>query len=441
MLQTREIPYSSDAEIGVLACAIHSEEAQAIVLETLKAIEFHIPANRMIFTAISRLYQRNSAIDVLTVSSELETMGVFEDAGGIPYIAMLVDAVPGFENAEHYCNIVHDKAVARKLIIAAKEIVDAAYGDIDLQELLDAAEGKIFNVSTDVRRTTIMDMDSLVWETMDEIEQRIRSEEKIFGVRSGLPKLDNLTTGYKRGTLNVIAGRPSMGKTALAINIAQYAAITHGTRSMIFSLEMSNIELIFRMLASQATVDVRDLTMGQLTTEEHEAVSKAAGILSNAPIFIDDQPFTTPLEIRAKSRRVAKEHGLDMIIIDYLQLMGMPNHKGTREQEISTISRFLKGLAKEMDIPVLAVSQLSRACEQREDKRPILSDLRESGAIEQDADTVLFVFREEIYTGAMSGDRDVDGQAELLLAKQRNGPIGKVTLRFFKEQTKFGDLI
>ncbi len=423
---------------------LQSQEAQATGIESLRSDEFYNPAYASIFEAMCRLYQKSEPIDSITLGNELKEMRQYDAVGGAAGIGKLIDYLPDFSNVATYCTIVHEKAVSRRLIEVAREIIEEAHTtDLDAQVLLDLAEGRIFGVSTDLRRTSIVSVRELVGPALSGIRERMASDDKVFGIKSGIPRLDSLTSGFKKGNLSIIAGRPSMGKTSLAINIAQQAAVTHGHKCLVFSLEMSDEELLLRMLANQAKINLKDLTDGNLTDGEFGRTKEAADLLSQAPIFIDDQPFTNPLEVRAKARRIAKENGgLDLIMVDYLQLMsGGDSIGGTREQEISGISRFLKGLAKELEIPVIALSQLSRQCETRENKRPILSDLRESGAIEQDADLVVFVYREEIYTGPFTSDgKDVDGEAELIVAKHRNGPTGLITLRFHKEYTTFGEI-
>lgn len=435
----RIIPHSDEAERGILSCMLQSENAQAVAMQSVHYSEFYDRRNRMIFEGISRLYERGEPIDTITVGDELKDKHQFDDAGGYQYLGSLIDVTPVFDNVDKYCKIVHEKAVKRRLIDNAKKVIDKSFDteNGELQDLLDYAEGAIFNVSSDVRRSTTVGIRDAVKETMALIQQRAESDSKVIGINTGIGILDQMTSGLVDGNMTILAGRPSMGKTALAVNIMEHAAVSQGVSSMMFSLEMSTSEVVQRMLASLANVNLLDIRTGNLDDRETERLANATTVLQEAPITIDDQPFTTPLEVRAKARRVAKERGLDFMIVDYLQLMGFPN-KGNREQEISSISRFLKGLAKEMNIPVLALSQLSRACEMRDDKRPILSDLRESGAIEQDADIVIFVFREEQYVGPVREDgENIEGIAELIVSKHRNGPTGKLTVNFDKEITKF----
>jgi replicative DNA helicase len=386
-----------------------------------------------------RLYSRGEVIDVVTLSDELKSAGELEGAGGMAYLARLVDAVPTSANIEYHCRILRDKSVLRKLIDSATDIVREAYdapaGEVD--DTLDRAEQRIFQIAQASQRQGFVWIKEILWPTFERIEE----PGSVTGVPSGFPDLDNLTAGFQKGDLIIVAGRPSMGKTALAMNIVQHAAIDKEVPVAVFSLEMSKEALVQRLLCAEGRVDSGRLRRGRLQDDEYARLATAAGHLNTAPIWIDDSPAITALELRAKARRLAAEVDLGLIVVDYLQLMTGPRKAENRQQEISAISRSIKAVSKELNVPVVALSQLSRAPEQRTDKRPLLADLRESGAIEQDADLVLFVYREEAYRKAddlvdESGE-SIEGKVELIIGKQRNGPTGRVDLYFHKSYTLF----
>jgi replicative DNA helicase len=376
----------------------------------------------------------------------LKSAGELEGAGGMSYLARLVDAVPTAANIEYHCRILQDKAVLRKLIEASTDIIQDAYeapaGEVD--DTLDRAEQRIFQIAQASERQGFVWIKEILWPTFERIEELQRSPGSVTGVAAGFPDLDNMTAGFQPGDLVVVAGRPSMGKTALALNFAQHAAIEQDVPVAVFSLEMSKEALVQRLLCAEGRVDSGRLRRGRLQDDEYARLATAAGHLNTAPIWIDDTPAITPNEVRAKARRLASETNLGMLVVDYLQLMAGPRNVENRQQEISAISRSLKAVAKELNIPVIALSQLSRGPEQRTDKRPMLSDLRESGAIEQDADLVMFVYREEAYRkdGDMLDDKgeSIEGRAELIVGKQRNGPTGTVQLYFHKPYTLFESL-
>jgi len=359
------------------------------------------------------------------------------------YLARLVDAVPTAANIEYHCRILRDKSVLRQLIESATDIVRDAYdapaGEVD--DTLDRAEQKIFQIAQTTQRQGFVWIKEILWPTFERIEELQSSPGSVTGVASGFPDLDNMTAGFQKGDLVIVAGRPSMGKTALAMNFAQHAAIDKEVPVAVFSLEMSKESLVQRLLCSEGRVDAGRLRRGRLQDDEYARLATAAGHLNTAPIWIDDTPAITALELRAKARRLASEVDLGLIIVDYLQLMSGPSNADNRQQEISAISRSIKAVAKELNVPVVALSQLSRAPEQRTDKRPVLADLRESGAIEQDADVVLFVYREEVYRRPDdliddSGE-SIEGKTELIIGKQRNGPTGSLRLYFHKNYTLF----
>jgi len=390
-----------------------------------------------------RLYSRGEVIDVVTLSDELKSAGELEGAGGMAYLAQLVDAVPTSANIEYHCRILRDKSVLRQLIESATDIVREAYdapaGEVD--DTLDRAEQKIFQIAQSTQRQGFVWIKEILWPTFERIEELQSSPGSVTGVASGFPDLDNLTAGFQKGDLIIVAGRPSMGKTSLAMNFAQHAAIEKEVPVAVFSLEMSKESIVQRLLCSEGRVDAGRLRRGRLQDDEYARLATAAGHLNTAPIWIDDTPAITALELRAKARRLASEVDLGLIIVDYLQLMSGPSNADNRQQEISAISRAIKAVAKELNVPVVALSQLSRAPEQRTDKRPVLADLRESGAIEQDADLVLFVYREEVYRRPEDLVDDtgesIEGKTDLIIGKQRNGPTGTVRLYFHKNYTLF----
>ncbi len=439
----RQVPWSEEAEISVLSAMLMDGVAVARAIETVGDGSFYREANRRIFRAMVRLYSRGEVIDVVTLSDELKSSGELDGAGGMAYLARLVDAVPTAANIEYHCRILRDKSVLRQLIDSATDIVRDAYdapaGEVD--DTLDRAEQRIFQIAQASQRQGFVWIKEILWPTFERIEELQSSPGSVTGVPSGFPDLDNLTAGFQKGDLIIVAGRPSMGKTALALNFAQHAAIAKEIPVAVFSLEMSKESLVQRLLCSEGRVDSGRLRRGRLQDDEYARLATAAGHLNTAPIWIDDSPAITALEVRAKARRLAAEVDLGLIIVDYLQLMTGPGNAENRQQEISSISRSIKAIAKELNVPVVALSQLSRAPEQRTDKRPVLADLRESGAIEQDADLVLFVYREEVYRRPEdmvddSGE-SIEGKTSLIIGKQRNGPTGTVGLYFHKNYTLF----
>jgi len=442
----RQPPWSEEAEISVLSAMLIDGDAVARAVEMVDDGSFYKEANRRVFRAMIRLYSRGEVIDVVTLSDELKSSGELEGAGGMPYLARLVDAVPTAANIEYHCRILKDKSVLRRLIEAATDIVQEAYeapaGEVD--DTLDRAEQRIFQIAQASERQGFVWIKEILWPAFERIEELQRSPGSVTGVASGYPDLDNMTAGFQPGDLVVVAGRPSMGKTALALNFAQHAAIDHDVPVAVFSLEMSKESLVQRLLCAEGRVDSGRLRRGRLQDDEYARLATAAGHLNTAPIWIDDTPAISPLELRAKARRLAAEVDLGLIIVDYLQLMAGPRNVENRQQEISAISRSLKAVSKELNVPVVALSQLSRAPEQRTDKRPLLADLRESGAIEQDADLVIFVYREEAYRkdGDLIDDKgeSLEGRAEIIVGKQRNGPTGTVNLYFHKSYTLFESL-
>ncbi len=439
----RQIPWSEEAEISVLSAMLIDGDAVARAIEMVGDGSFYREANRRVFRAMVRLYSRGEVIDVVTLSDELKSAGELEGAGGMAYLARLVDAVPTAANIEYHCRILKDKSVLRQLIESATDIVREAYDAPagEVEDTLDRAEQRIFQIAQSSQRQGFVWIKEILWPTFERIEELQSSPGSVTGVPSGFPDLDNLTAGFQKGDLIIVAGRPSMGKTALAMNFAQHAAIDKEVPVAVFSLEMSKESIVQRLLCSEGRVDAGRLRRGRLQDDEYARLATAAGHLNTAPIWIDDTPAITALELRAKARRLASEVDLGLIIVDYLQLMSGPSNVDNRQQEISAISRAIKAVAKELNVPVVALSQLSRAPEQRTDKRPVLADLRESGAIEQDADLVLFVYREEVYRRPEDllddAGESIEGKSELIVGKQRNGPIGSVGLYFHKNYTLF----
>jgi replicative DNA helicase len=436
----RRPPYAEEAEQAVLAAMLMDADAVMRAAETLDDTMFYREGNRRIFRAMITLAERGEVVDPLTLSNELDRRGELAASGGKDYIGFLVDAVPTAANIEYHARIVREKALLRRLIEVSTAIVsDAFEGRLTAVELLDAAEHKIFQVSQQRGQDGFTRIKELLWPTMERIEALQKGGKTITGVPSGFVDLDELTSGFQPSDLVIVAARPSMGKTALTLNIAQHAAIEANVPVAFFSLEMSKESLVQRMLTAEARIDAQRLRKGMLRDDDFPRLARAAGILSSAPVYIDDTPGITLLEMRSKARRLKAESGVGMVIVDYLQLMSGPPGVESRQQEVSIISRGLKALAKELAVPVVALSQLSRAPDQRAgDHRPQLSDLRESGAIEQDADLIMFIFRQEVYDGPTDKDgNSLEGRAEVIVGKQRNGPIGIVNLHFHKQYTRF----
>jgi replicative DNA helicase len=437
----RRPPYSEDAEQAVLAAMLLDQTAILRAAEHVDDSMFYREGHRRIFRAMVALSERGDIVDPLTLAEELARRGELDASGGKDYIGFLVDAVPTAANVEYHARIVREKALLRRLIETSTSIVSEAFeGKLAAAELLDEAENRIFQVSQQRGGEGFTRIKELLWPTMERIEALQRGGKTITGVPSGFTDLDDYTSGFQPADLVIVAARPSMGKTAFVLNVAQYAAIEHNIPVAIFSLEMSKEALVQRMLTAEARVDAQALRKAKLRDDDFPRLARAAGILSTAPIWIDDSPGITLLEIRSKARRLKADGDIRMVVVDYLQLIQGPASAESRQQEISLISRSLKALAKELNLPVLALSQLSRAPEQRtgDHKRPQLSDLRESGAIEQDADLVMFLYRQEMYDGPTDKDgNSLEGRAEVILGKQRNGPTGIVNLYFHKSYTRF----
>jgi len=432
-------PQNLEAEQWVLGAILIDQEALHRVIDIIGPGDFYKDSHRKLFTAMMDLFDRNEAIDLVTVSEALSKKDELDAVGGANYLALLASSVPTSANIRHHAQIIKEKATLRALLRSANEIAGKVYEDSsDADELLDFAEKLIFDISDRRINTSFSPLKDVVKESMQMIESLYEKKDSITGVPSGFTELDELTTGFHGGELIVVGGRPSMGKTAFALNIAQHVAIEYNEPVAIFSLEMSKKQLALRMLCSEAMVDSNLVRKGFIKNYWHK-LTEAAGKLTKAPIFIDDSSGISALEMRAKARRLKKEHGLSLVIVDYLQLMRGRGNFERREQEISDISRSLKALAKELDIPVVALSQLNREVEKQKDsKRPTLAHLRESGAIEQDADVIIFLHREEVY------DRDnpnKKGKAEVIVAKQRNGPTDTIRLTYLSKCTKFTNYI
>lgn len=439
----RTPPFSLEAETAVLGGMLIDREGVTRSIEHVNESMFYREANRRLYRAMLRLYERGDVIDLITVSEELKKTGELDSAGGFDYLAALVDAVPTAANLEYHAKIVRDKALLRRLVEQASHIIRDVHdpGARAVNEILDEAEARIFKVAESHSREGFARIKDILWSTFEHIEKLQSSSSGITGIPTGFPDLDRMTTGLQRGDLCIVAARPSMGKTSWVMNVAANAAITHDTPVAIFSLEMSSEQLVQRLLCAEGRIDAQRLRRGKLSQEEHQRLAAAAGHLNTAPIWIDDQPGANVLEIRAKARRLQSElrsesKELGMVVIDYMQLMSGAGQSESRVQEVSQISRSLKALARELDVPVVALSQLSRGPEQRTDKRPMLSDLRESGSIEQDADIVMFLFRPEYYA-PVDQREELEGKSELIVSKQRNGPTGVVELYFQKAYTRF----
>lgn len=427
-------PHSIEAEQSVLGAMILDREAINIAVEMIKPEDFYKEAHREIFEAILNLYNKNEPVDLITLAEELKRRGTLENIGGVTYLADLSSGVATTANTKYYCKIIEEKSTLRKLIKSCNEIILKSYENLEeVNAIIEQAEKSIFDITLGKQREGFAPINEVLLKSFSKIEERAASQNPITGITTGFIDLDYKLSGLQRSDLILVAARPSMGKTAFALNLATNAALKGGAKVAIFSLEMSKEQLVQRMISATAHVDLQKIISGRLSEDEWIQIINAMGPLSQAQIFIDDTAAISLMEMKAKCRRLKIEKGLDLILIDYLQLMQSERRHENRQQEISAISRGLKALAKELECPVVALSQLSRAPELRSDHRPILSDLRESGAIEQDADVVLFLYRDEYY----NPDTDKKNIGEVIIAKHRNGPTGSVELVFKKEFTKF----
>ncbi|MEM7607476.1 MAG: replicative DNA helicase [Myxococcota bacterium] len=432
-------PNSLEAEQAVLGGILLANDAMNVVVEILSSEDFYSQANGILYEAMRNLASRSQPIDQVTLRAELVHQQKLQAVGGDEYLFALTNTIPTVSNIEAHAKIVNDKAVVRRLITACHEIAASGYGDYgELETFLDQAEASVFGVAKQRARNPYEHVKDVVMRTFEEINEMAKRGDVITGMPTGFDRLDKMTAGMHPGDLIIIAGRPGMGKTSFALNVGLNACVARRQAVAVFSLEMPKEQLVKRMLCSEARVDGTRMRTGQLTKDDWPKLANAAGILSELPIWIDDTPAITMLELRAKARRLQSEspEGLGLIVIDYLQLMRSGSRTDSREQEISEISRNLKALAKELGLPVIALSQLNRGVESRTDKRPQLSDLRESGAIEQDADTIWFVYRDEVY----NQDTQDRGVAEIVVGKQRAGPTGTCRVRFFNEFTRFDNL-
>ena len=428
-------PHDEDAEQAVLGSMLTDNDAVMAAVEVLKEDAFYREDNKIIYQAILNLYSKSEPIDIITLKDELESMGKFEQVGGFEYLASLPDKVPTTANVQKYIKIVEEKSVLRNLIKTANEIIELGYNPTeDVEDIMDGAEKKIFDIMQSKNTKSYTPIKDVLVESFTNLEKLYNQKQHVTGVPTQFYDLDDKTAGLHGSELILVAARPAMGKTAFALNIATNAALRANVPVAIFSLEMSKDQLVNRMLCSEAMVDSNKVRTGKLDEEDWTKLAEAIGPLSEAGVYIDDTPGISVMEIRTKCRKLKMEKNIGLVVIDYLQLISGSNKRnGSREQEISEISRSLKVLAKELNVPVIALSQLSRAVEQRDDHRPMLSDLRESGAIEQDTDIVMFLYRDDYYNKE-SAEKDI---AEVIIAKQRGGSTGTVKLYWMGNYTKF----
>lgn len=431
-------PHSIEAEESVLGGILLDNDAVNIAMERLRGEDFYRPDHGLIFEAMIELTDKREPIDVISLGQQLRSKGVLEQCGGTDNLARLAGAVPSAANVGYYAKIVKEMALRRKIIHEASAVVENAFEmEGEVEEFLDSTEQRILGVSEHRVRPSFFKVGDVIQESIKLVEKLYDQKQPVTGVPTGFEDLNKLTAGFQASDLIIIAARPSMGKTALALCMAQHIGIREKLPVAFFTLEMSKEQLVLRMLCSEARVDSSKVRTGHLGERDFPRLVEAASRIAEAPVFLDDTPAITVTEMRAKSRRLHREQGLGLIVVDYLQLMRSPAYSHSREQEISDISRSLKALAKELSVPVIALSQLNRSVESRNDKHPQMSDLRESGAIEQDADIIMFIYRDEVYNEA-SADK---GIAELGIAKHRTGPTGTVRLAFFPEYTRFDSLI
>ncbi len=430
-------PQNEEAEMAVLGSMLLEDNAISHAVELLDEKAFYKDAHKKIFSTIVDIYSENKPVDLITTTERLKTRKFFDDVGGASYLASLTQAMPTAANISHYARIVREKYIMRSLITTGTQIVTEAYeADANTEELLDRSEKLIFDITSRKSESSSVPIKEIIKESIEAIDGLYQRKEHITGIATSFHEFDIMTAGLQSSDLIIVAGRPSMGKSALATCIAEHAGMVQKVPTVIFSLEMAKEQLVQRMLCSYARVDFHKVRTGFLSQSDWPKLTDAAGKLAESPIFIDDTPSISALELRAKARRLKSQHNIGLVIVDYLQLMRTTRNMDNRQQEISEISRSLKALAREINAPVMAMSQLSRAVEARADRRPQLSDLRESGAIEQDADVVILLLREEYYNPTPENR----GIAELIVAKQRNGPVGSLNLAFIKEYTRFENL-
>ncbi len=432
-------PQSLEAEESLLSAVLIDNGTLLEVVEMLAPEDFYRSAHQKIFSAATDLFSRSEPVDLVTLTNRLKEAGHLDDVGGAAYLARLVDTAPLAINAQHYAKIIHDKSSLRRLIEKANLIAQRCFEQQgEVEDLIDYAEHAVFEIAEKKIRKAFFPLGQLIEHNINTLEERQGNRALVTGVPTGFSQLDHLTSGLQPSDLIILAARPSMGKTAFALNLARNAAVEAGVPVAVFSLEMSKEQLSMRMLCAEARVDSFRLRGGFLNGEDWENLTQAASVLSEAPIYIDDSPDISALDVRAKARRLKMEKDLGLVIIDYLQLMKSRQHSERRDLEISEISRSLKSLAKELNLPVIALSQLNRKLEERNEKRPKLSDLRESGALEQDADLVAFIYRDEVYHTEENNPNK--GKAEIIVAKHRNGPTGDVNLAFIHAYTRFENL-
>ena len=433
----RSLPQSLEAEQSVIGAMIIDKSAIAKALEKLNEEDFYRDGHKIIFKAIREMFSKDMAVDLVTLLEYLKSTDKLEKAGGVTYISEVSSSIITTANLEAYIKIVEEKSTLRKLIRSATSIIEESYNKQDrVDEVLDLAQKKIFDLAEKQGSNDYEPLSNVLERGFLEIERLFNNKGSITGVGSGIRDLDAKTSGFQKGDMVLIAARPSMGKTTFSLNIAENAALREGKSVVIFSLEMSKEQLAYKLLCSEANVDMLKLRTGNLDDDDWERIARATGPLSKAKIYIDDTAGLSVMEMRSKCRKIKMEHGIDMILIDYLQLMSGSSGSESRQQEVSEISRSIKALAKEMECPVIALSQLSRAPEQRADHRPMLSDLRESGSIEQDADVVMFLYRDEYYNKETE-DKNI---GECIIAKQRNGPVGTVKMAWIGAHSKFANL-
>ncbi|WP_339060776.1 replicative DNA helicase [Tepidibacillus marianensis] len=430
----RTPPQNIEAEQAVLGAVLLNKDALILVSEIVSSEDFYRASHQKIFQSMLDLSESGQPVDLITLTSDLQTKKLLEEVGGVSYLTDLANAVPTAANVEYYAKIVEEKGVLRRLIRAATEIASTSYiENDDVQDILGDAEKRILEISQKKYSNGFISIKDVLMETIDRIEFLQQSKGEVTGIPSGFNDLDKMTSGFQKSDLIIIAARPSVGKTAFALNVAQNVASRAKEPVAIFSLEMSASQLVQRMISAEGNLDAHKLRTGQMEDEDWQKLTMAMTTLSEAPIYIDDSPAITVYDIRAKLRRLKAERGLGLVVIDYLQLIHGRSKSDNRQQEISEISRQLKRIARELEVPVIALSQLSRAVEQRQDKRPMLSDIRESGSIEQDADIVAFLYRDDYY----NPETEKPNIIEIIIAKQRNGPVGKVELVFLKNFNKF----
>lgn len=439
-IQSKLPPHNNEAEESILSAILLDNDTLTDIAEILRPHDFYKPSHQLIFKSMSELYSKGEPVDLVTLVNHLKENGKIEEMGGAAYLARVMDSVPITVNAEYHAKIIHDKASLRRLIEKSTEIIHRCYEERgDAEETIDFAQTAIFNVADNTLKPTFSHLSELIIQNINTLEERQNNNSEYSGAPTGYTQLDALTSGLQNSDLIILAARPSMGKTAFALNLARNVAINENKLVAVFSLEMAKEQLSMRLLTSEARVNSDRLKTGMIDEEDWHRVTEAASIISEAPIYIDDTPNITAMEIRAKARRLKLDKDLGLIVIDYLQLMKGPSMGDRRDLEIAEISRSLKALAKELNIPIIALSQLNRMLEQRSDKRPLMSDLRESGAIEQDADIIIFIYRDEVYNKEENNPNK--GKAELIVAKNRNGATGKAHLTFIGQYTRFENAV